>query len=50
MLGITWLQIHHNVAVYTGNPDEHRHQTFALFGWLWLVAGADLLLEKSIDG
>jgi len=26
------------------------YHTATLFGWLWLVAGADLLLEKSTDG
>jgi len=27
-----------------------RKKYIALFGWLWLVAGIDLLLEKSTAG
>ena len=39
---------HHQLKMNT--PKITRKYLFALFGWLWLVASADLLSEKNIVG
>ena len=39
---------HHQLKMNT--PKITRKYLFALFGWLWLVASADLLSEKNIAG
>jgi len=45
MINIVGLRMQTRVAYIKAWPSNHQ---VTLFGWLWLVAGSDLLWEKNI--